>query len=312
MAQTTPKQHTLKQAIEISGTALHSGRFVTAILSPAPANTGIVFERVDVTGCDRIVTATVHNAVRQNLCTRIENEDGIKVQTIEHFMAAFHGLNIDNIHIEIDGSELPILDGSSMQITERLKNAGLQEQDAERQVLVLKQPIEFEDENGVFMRLEPSNNLEINVAIDFNDPIIGNQQCRYTHGENHFDDELSHARTFCMLRDVERIRQTGMGQGGSLDNAVVIDNGKVLNPSGLRGSDEFVRHKTLDCFGDLYLLGMTLKAKLTARRPGHSASTALLQLLLSRPEIYEIHAGNAVHSPAPVWSMPVSAVASPS
>jgi UDP-3-O-[3-hydroxymyristoyl] N-acetylglucosamine deacetylase len=312
MTNTPPKQRTLKHAIEISGTALHSGRFVTAVLNPAPADTGIVFERVDVVGSNRIVPATVHNAVQHHLCTRIENEDGVKVQTIEHFMAAFHGLNIDNVHIEIDGSELPIMDGSSMQITERLKSAGTQEQDADRNIFILKQAIEFEDENGVFMRLEPAEKLEINVAIDFNDPLIGTQQCRYTHGDNQFDDQLSHARTFCMLRDVERIRQSGMGQGGSLDNAVVIDDGKVLNPSGLRGKDEFVRHKALDCFGDLYLLGMELKAKLTAKRPGHSASTALLQSLLSRPELFEIRRGNTVQAPMAVWSMPVSAVASPS
>jgi len=311
---TTPfsKQRTLKQSVEISGTALHSGRYVTAVLNPAPADTGIVFERVDVKGCNRLIPATIDHAVQHSLCTRIENTDGVKVQTIEHFMAAFHGLNIDNVHIEIDGSELPILDGSAMQITERLKSAGIQELDADRNVMVVKQAIEFEDEHGVFMRLEPHDNLEINVAIEFNDPMIGTQQCRYTHGEDVFDAQLSHARTFCMLRDVERIRQSGMGQGGSLDNAVVIDNGKVLNPSGLRGKDEFVRHKTLDCFGDLYLLGMALKAKLTATRPGHAASTSLLKLLISRPECFEIHRGQQAGHPTPVWSLPAQAVASPS
>ena len=144
---TTPfsKQRTLKQSVEISGTALHSGRYVTAVLNPAPADTGIVFERVDVKGCNRLIPATIDHAVQHSLCTRIENTDGVKVQTIEHFMAAFHGLNIDNVHIEIDGSELPILDGSAMQITERLKSAGIQELDADRNVMVVKQAIEFED-----------------------------------------------------------------------------------------------------------------------------------------------------------------------
>ena len=306
------KQRTLKQAVEITGIALHSGRFINAIINPAPANYGIVFERVDVTGCNRIVPAKVENAVQNELCTRIQNEDGIKVQTIEHFMAAFHGLNIDNLHIEIDGSEMPILDGSSKQISDRLNAAGIIEQDEFKQVLVITEEIEYRDEHGVMMRLVPNDSLEIDITIDFDDSAIGTQRCTYVHENGGFDNHLAHARTFCLLRDVELIRRSGMGQGGSLDNAVVVDDGKVLNPSGLRGDDEFVRHKALDCLGDLYLLGMTMKAKLVASRPGHAASASLLKLLKSRPEAFQIMSGNNPASLNPSWSMPQSAVASPS
>ena len=306
------KQRTLKHAVEITGIALHSGRFIHAVINPAPANYGIVFERIDVSGCDRIVPATIDNAVQNELCTRIENKDGVKVQTIEHFMAAFHGLNIDNLHIEIDGSEMPILDGSSQQITDRLNAVGIIEQDDFKQVLVLTEEIEYQDDSGVIMRLTPSDMLEIDITIDFDDAAIGTQRCTYIHEQDGFDDNLANARTFCLLRDVEQIRRSGMGQGGSLDNAVVVDDGKILNPTGLRGDDEFVRHKTLDCLGDLYLLGMTMKAKLVASRPGHAASTALLKLLKSRPEAFEVVKGNSPVALTPSWSMPDAAVASPS
>lgn len=306
------KQKTLKHAVEITGIALHSGRFIHAVINPAPANYGIVFERIDVSGCDRIVPATIDNAVQNKLCTRIENKDGVKVQTIEHFMAAFHGLNIDNLHIEIDGSEMPILDGSSQQITDRLNAVGIIEQDDFKQVLVLTEEIEYQDDSGVIMRLTPSDMLEMDITIDFDDAAIGTQRCTYIHEQDGFDDNLANARTFCLLRDVEQIRRSGMGQGGSLDNAVVVDDGKILNPTGLRGDDEFVRHKTLDCLGDLYLLGMTMKAKLVASRPGHAASTALLKLLKSRPEAFEVVKGNSPVALTPSWSMPDAAVASPS
>ena len=152
----------------------------------------------------------------------------------------------------------------------------------------------------------------MDITIDFDDTAIGTRRCTYIHEQDGFDDNLANARTFCLLRDVERIGRSGMGQGGSLDNAVVVDDGKILNPTGLRGDDEFVRHKTLNCLGDLYLLSMTMKAKLVASRPGYAASLALLKLLKSRPEAFEVVKGNSAVALTPSWSMPDAAVASPS
>ena len=301
------KQKTLEQPVEISGIGLHSGRFIEVTLMPAPAGHGIMFERTDIKDRKATIPAHIDYAVSRRLCTRIENEDGVGVNTIEHFMAAFHGLGIDNLHIEIDGAEMPILDGSSAHIAEMIMQAGLTEQDAEKQMLVITQNIELVTEQGIAMTLSPCDGLELDVDIDFPDRAIGKQHMHYTHSEDGFSEELSSARTFCMMRDVEAMRSSGLGQGGSLDNAVVVENGRVLNSDGLRFPDEFVRHKVLDCLGDLFLLGMGLKARISVSRPGHAASTELLKQLKLRPDVFQIIGKPA--QPAPSFALPETAVA---
>ena len=281
-------QTTLNAPITVSGIGLHSGSYITAVLHPADCDYGICFNRTDIEGQDAIVPATIAHAVETPLCTRIENAAGIKVNTIEHFMAAFHGLGIDNVRIDVDGPELPILDGSASQIVERIQRQGLCIQSKPRRTLVIKKTIEVTLDNGATARLEPADSLILDVSIDFDDDAIGQQHLSYHHDDGQFVNALASARTFCLYKNVEMMRQAGLAQGGSLENAIVVDNGAVMNPEGLRTPDEFVRHKTLDCLGDLYLLGATLRGKLVASRPGHALSTKLLQALMAAKDAFEI------------------------
>ena len=287
-------QKTLRQVIEVSGVGLHSGRFIEAELHPAPIGHGIIFYRTDIVGRDPIIPATIAHAVPGHLSTRIANSDGVGINTIEHFMAAFHGCGIDNVRIEIDGPELPIFDGSAAPIISRLHHAGIIEQDMLKPILVITKPVAVDLGNNVRACLAPpdhstDDHLSIGIEIDFEDSLIGTQSLLYVHkGSAHFESELAHARTFCMLHDVETIRNAGLGRGGSLDNAIIVHEGGVLNEGGLRSDDEFVRHKTLDCLGDLYLLGMTVRGHLTATRPGHFLSAKLLQQLMATPDAYYI------------------------
>ena len=303
-------QNTLTRPVEISGIGVHSGRYIEITIHPAPTHHGIIFHRTDVTDSNNVIRATVDYAVPHQLCTRIENCDGVGVNTIEHFMAAFHGLGIDNLLIEVDGPEMPILDGSSTLIIDLLTQAGLEEQAEARQILVILDDVEIDLGDGRYARLSPHDHLELDVSIDFEDQLIGQQSLRYSHDIDAFKTKLADARTFCMLKDIETMRRSGLARGGSLDNAVVVHDGAVLNDDGLRGDDEFVRHKTLDCLGDLYLLGMAVRAKLTTSRPGHALSTALLQAVMARPDCFVIeNKAKADHPRAGTWTYPETAVA---
>lgn len=304
-----PMQTTIAAPITISGVGLHSGSYITATLHPAACDHGIRFHRIDVEGRNPVVEAVIANAVQTPLCTRIENEAGIRVNTIEHFMAAFHGLGIDNIRIDVDGPELPILDGSAAQIVERIRRGGVQLQEKPRRTIVVKERIEVTSPSGATAVLEPADALELDVLIDFDDPAIGTQTLNYVHDDGEFMTSLASARTFCLYRDVETMRQAGLAQGGSLENAIVVDNGSVMNPEGLRMADEFVRHKALDCLGDLYLLGATLRGKLSVNRPGHALSTALLQALMARPDAFEIVDWAAAALLGSNWQKPEAAAA---
>ena len=303
-------QSTLARPVEISGIGVHSGRYVETIIHPASAYHGIVFHRTDVIDNNHIIPATVEHAVPHQLCTRIENCDGIGVNTIEHFMAAFHGMGIDNLLIEVDGPEMPILDGSSTLIIDLLTQAGLQEQSEIRQVFVMVDDVEIDLGNGRYARLSPHDQLELDVSIDFEDQLIGKQSLNYSHNNGTFRSKLADARTFCMLKDVETMRTNGLARGGSLDNAVIVHEGAILNDEGLRSADEFVRHKTLDCLGDLYLLGMAIRAKLTTSCPGHALSTKLLQAVMARPDCFVIeNKAEVSHPQAGTWTYPETAVA---
>ena len=303
-------QNTLARPVEISGIGVHSGRYVEMTIHPAPAYHGIIFHRTDVIGSNYIIPATVDYAVPHPLCTRIENCDGVGVNTIEHFMAAFHGMGIDNLLIEVDGPEMPILDGSSTLITDLLFQAGLQEQSEAKQVFVMVGDVEIDLGNGRHARLSPHDQLELDVSIDFEDRLIGKQSLRYSHNKGAFKSKLADARTFCMLKDVETMRTNGLARGGSLDNAIVVHDGAVLNGDGLRSDDEFVRHKALDCLGDLYLLGMAIRAKLTISCPGHALSTELLHAVIAQPNSFVIeNKAEASNSRAGTWTYPETAVA---
>ena len=303
-------QNTLARPVEISGIGVHSGRYIEITIHPAPAHHGIIFYRSDVADSNNIIPATVDHAVPHQLCTRIENRDGVGVNTIEHFMAAFHGMGIDNLLIEVDGPEMPILDGSSALIIDLLTQAGFEEQSEAKQVFVIVDDVEIDLGNGRHARLSPHDKLELDISIDFEDQLIGKQTLRYNHDSGSFKTKLADARTFCMLKDVETMRSSGLARGGSLDNAVVVHEGAVLNGDGLRSDDEFVRHKALDCLGDLYLLGMAVRAKLTTSCPGHALSTELLQTVLARPNCFVIeNEAECGSSRAGTWTYPETAVA---
>ncbi|MGC6537220.1 MAG: UDP-3-O-acyl-N-acetylglucosamine deacetylase [Candidatus Puniceispirillaceae bacterium] len=281
-------QTTIGAPASLTGIGVHSGRFTSCTLHPAPANTGIIFRRIDIDGDDNIILAHASNAVETQLCTRIENASGIGVNMIEHLMAAFHGLGLDNLIIDIDSGEVPILDGSSAIIVEVIERAGIVRTDTPRSYIEILAPVRAELENGAWAELSPSDHLQMDITIDFDDPAIGKQHLAFDAHDDCFIKELSEARTFCLFRDVEIMRNAGLAKGGSLDNALVYDNGTILNKSGLRMENECVRHKALDCMGDLFLLGMAVKGRMTSEMPGHRLSTILVRALLDSPESFRI------------------------
>ena len=305
-------QTTLGGEIHLSGVGVHSGRHVCVSLCPAAADTGILFQRIDIEGEDGFVLAHANNAIETQLCTRIENSAGIAVNMIEHLMAAFHGLGVDNALVKIDGPEVPILDGSSAIIIETITRAGISQLDAPRHYIEILEPVSVALETGATATLTPAGCLQLDVDIDFTDPGIGKQQCEFDITEQNFADEIGLARTFCMLSDVEKMRNAGLAKGGSLDNALVYDNGQIMNEGGLRMTDECVKHKALDCIGDLYLLGMPIKGRLTSHMPGHRLSTLLVRAVLEQPSCYRIVSAQddlAVAPAVDLAAVPVAATA---
>ena len=282
-----PLQTTLAAAIAFDGVGLHSGRFVRVTIHPAPANTGISFRRVDITESRQTIAATPDNVQQARLCTRIVNDDGVRLETVEHIMAAFAGLGVDNAIVDIDGGEAPILDGSSLPVVEAINRTGITQLAARRRVLVVTSPVSVEHAGG-WAKIEPCGGLEIDAEIDFDDTAIGRQRFHYRHGNGSFIRDLAAARTFCMMRDVAAMQNAGLALGGSLNNAVVVENGAILNEGGLRMEHEFVRHKILDCLGDLYLLGMMVRGKMTASRPGHAMCAKLITTLWNSPASFQI------------------------
>lgn len=301
-------QTTIQTEITMSGVGVHSGRHVTMVLHPANADTGILFHRTDIGDEDGLVLAHAGNAIETQLCTTITNASGTQVRMVEHLMAAFHGLGIDNVIIEINGPEVPILDGSSSLIVEAVNRAGIITTDSPRTYIEILSPVSVSLENGAWATLSPAPSLQLEIDIDFADSGIGQQRFSYDSQDDRFDDEIANARTFCMFQDVEKMRLAGLAKGGSLDNAIVYDNGTLLNKEGLRMDNECVKHKALDCIGDLYLLGMPLRGRLTSHMPGHRLSTLLVQALLEDSSAYKIVSCDQTHELAPALdtSMPLA------
>ena len=287
------KQQSLSGSVSCSGIGLHSARTVDMTLRPAPENTGIVFRRVDLSGVDTAIPALAQNVGNTTLNTEIINNDGVSVSTIEHLMAAFQGLEIDNAYVDVNAGELPALDGSSAPFCKMIKEAGIQPQQAARRYLKVRSSLRAESKNS-WAEITPSSGLEIIASIEFDDPIVGHSEYSYTHSNESFEEELARARTFCLYKDVTTYRAGGFALGGSLENAVVIDNGKILNEGGLHFSDEFVRHKTLDCLGDIYLGGFQVLGKFTFMRPGHTINNEIMKTLLSDPNAYTIADGETI------------------
>jgi UDP-3-O-[3-hydroxymyristoyl] N-acetylglucosamine deacetylase len=273
----TASQRTLKTAIGCRGIGLHSGQKVTMALRPSPADTGIVFHRTDVAA---EIPASWANAVDSALCTVLSNDEGITVGTVEHLIAALAGAEIDNAIVELDGPEVPIMDGSSAPFLFLIECAGVVEQDAARRAIKVLKTVSV-IENGATAALFPDRGFSMSFEIDFDNPLIRRQDICLVFGAETFKTELSRARTFGLLDEVDRLRRAGFARGGSLANAIVVGRDHVLNTGGLRYGDEFVRHKLLDAFGDLYLAGGPLIGRFRGIRSGHAHTRRLLAALFA-------------------------------
>lgn len=280
-------QTTVQKTIKMSGTGLHSGAPARLTILPASAEYGIWFRRTDVTDRDNLIPARYDAVNDTQLCTRISNEDGVEVSTIEHLMAALAGTGIHNAMIEVDGPEVPIMDGSAAPFVAEILRVGLQELDAPiRAIRVLKPVTVMVDDFEV--TLSPSNTLKIDFEIDFDDAAIGHQEKTLNMANGSFVRELSNCRTFVRRRDVDHLQSIGLARGGSLDNAIVVDQDVVLNPEGFRRSDECVRHKMLDALGDLYLAGAPILGEYKGVRAGHRATNLVLRALFDQPDAWEM------------------------
>ena len=283
------RQRTVREKVSCSGVGVHSGQVITIEVLPAPEDTGITFIRTDIANAPEI-RAHVDNVVDTMLATKlavVREGRAIEVSTVEHLMAAFTGLCIDNARVLISGPEVPILDGSSAPFVTMLQSVGIEEQRKPRRYLAIKKEVKLTD-GAKEAKIIPSSGFKIKCAIDFDHPLIAPAPFSYEHSERSFVRDISRARTFGFLKDVEALRSRGLARGASLDNAVVIDEYRVLNPDGLRYPDEFVRHKVLDCIGDLSLFGLPVLGRLSTKRPGHTLNTQLVRKVLADPKSYEI------------------------
>jgi UDP-3-O-[3-hydroxymyristoyl] N-acetylglucosamine deacetylase len=279
-------QHTLAGPAICAGVGLHSGQRVRVSIRPAPVNTGIVFVRTDLSGDNR-VRATAEAVTPTRLCTVIQNAAGVKVATIEHLMAALAALDVDNALVELDGPEIPIMDGSALPFIQLIDRAGRRLQEAERQYIEILETVEV-TEGDKWVRLSPCDRFEMAFEIAFDTAAIGRQRVDLAVNEASFRRELADCRTFGFLSEVNALREAGLARGGSLENAVVIDGDRVLNPEGLRRPDEFVRHKALDAVGDLYVLGAPILGRFEGVYAGHALNNMAVRALLDRPQAYRL------------------------
>lgn len=284
-------QHTVAAEVSCVGVSLHSGDMVNLTIRPAAANTGIVFIRKDVEEGKGVVPATYDVVTQTQLGTTIANKHGITVSTIEHVMAAIWGAGIDNARIELDGPEVPIMDGSSEPFLFLLECAGRVQQKATRRTIEVLREVSVTDGKST-ASIAPADGFVLDIRIAFNHKLIEMQQARYDFTKTTFKQSLARARTFCFARDVEAMRSMGLALGGSLHNAVVLSEDDIMNEGGLRYADEFVRHKALDCVGDYLLAGGPLKGVVTTERPGHGINNKLMRALFADPANYRIAGGD--------------------
>ena len=290
-------QKTINSPIKFSGIGLHSGKVSNISLKPSEPNSGIIFKRTDLK-LNNLVFPNFSNVNNTVLNTTISNEYGVKVSTIEHLMGALFGLGVDNVLIEIDNQEVPILDGSAKTFIEKILMTGLKKSEAPIKIIKINKKIIYR-ENEKFISIEPSKlSLDIDFELKYQNSIIGNQKNKI----NIYEDDLTdifNSRTFCLHEDVEKIRKNGLAKGGSLDNAIVVKDDKVLNKDGLRNSLEFVNHKILDCVGDLYTSGYRMVASIKCSQGGHYMTNQLLKKVFENKEnfsIIEIQERNLPHS----------------
>ena len=281
------RQRTLKSLVRAAGVGLHTGQRVKIALRPAAADSGIVFRRMDLPG-EPEVPARAELVGDTRLASTIER-GGVKVHTVEHLMSALAGLGVDNAYVDLDGPELPIMDGSAAPFVLLLQQAGIEEQAAAKQFVRVSRPVEVR-EGDKWARLDPYEGFRLSFSIAFNHPVIdrSGQSVTVDFAETSYLKEIARARTFGFMHDVEQLRENGLALGGGLDNAVVLDEHRVLNAEGLRFTDEFIRHKVLDAIGDLYLLGRPLLGAFSAHKSGHGLNNRLVRALLAESGASEL------------------------
>tara|TARA_B100001029_G_scaffold177802_1_gene183138 strand:+ start:942 stop:1886 length:945 start_codon:yes stop_codon:yes gene_type:complete len=284
-----PWQTTIKKKISTSGIGLHKGDIINLTLKPSKPNSGITFIRTDIEGdlAKRSILANYKNVSDTNMCTTIKNETDCKVSTIEHLMAALSGSGVDNIDIEVNGPEVPIMDGSSKQFIDLIENSGLVKLSKKRKFLKITKKIEIIDGDKK-CSLSPDKNMKFFASIDFSDKVIGKQEASINLEKFSFKDNVSKARTFGFMKDVEALRMSGLGLGGSLDNCVIIDNNEVINAEGLRLENEFVVHKLLDAVGDIFTSGYRIQGEYKGYLCGHHMNNLLLRELFNNEDSFEI------------------------
>ena len=290
-------QKTIKEAVKFSGVSLHSGKISNVCLKPSDPNSGIIFKRVDLNS-NNLVFPNFSNVSSTFLNTTISNEYGVKVSTIEHLMGALFGLGIDNVLVEIDNEEVPILDGSAKEFIKKIIDVGLSVSEAPIKIIKINKKISFKDGER-FISIEPSKlSLDIDFELKFNNPIIKNQRNKI----NVYEDDLTdvfNSRTFCLFEDIEKIKKNGFAKGGSLENAIVVKNNEILNKDGLRNLKEFVNHKILDCIGDLYTSGYRIVGSVICSQGGHFLTNQLLRTVFDNKDnfsIIEIQERNLPHT----------------
>ncbi|MDA9725571.1 UDP-3-O-acyl-N-acetylglucosamine deacetylase [Candidatus Pelagibacter sp.] len=290
-------QKTVNGDVSFKGIALHSGKHVKIIIKPADPNFGIVFKRIDIKE-NNLVYPNFANVTNTSLNTTIENEFGVRVSTIEHLMGALFCLGIDNALIEIDNEEVPILDGSAKKFIEKISLVGIEVSNSPIKIIKINKKVIFSDGER-FISIKPSTlSLDIDFELKYKNPIIGNQRNKFKIYEDDLSD-VYNSRTYCLFDDIEKIKKNGLAKGGSLDNAIVVNDYKILNSGGLRNKKEFVNHKILDCIGDLYTSGYRIVASITCSQGGHYLTNQLLRKVFQNKEnfsILEIKEKNLPHT----------------
>ena len=289
-------QKTINKDIAFKGVGLHSGLVANMTIKPAEPNSGIIFSRIDLKDNNKVIP-NIFNVNSAVFCTTISNESGVSVSTIEHLMGALYGLGIDNVLIEIDNQEVPILDGSAKLFVEAISEAGIKSSEAPIKIIKIKKKIEFIDGNKT-ISIEPSKvSLDIDFELKYENDLIGTQRNLIKVFESDLRDVFN-SRTFCLFEDIQKLREMGLAKGGNLDNAIVVKDNKILNENGLRNEKEFVNHKILDCMGDLYLSGYKIIGKVICSQGGHKLTNQLLRKVFQNDENFSLIEITEKHLPS--------------
>lgn len=291
-------QQTLANSAICAGIGVHSGERVRLSLKPLSENSGIVFNRTDVASGQGVIAAKGDLVFDTQLGTKLKNEHGVTLSTVEHLLSAVYGLGIDNMLIEVDGPEIPIMDGSSELFADLILQTGIKSQSALKKSLRILQPVHVKDGvKSASLLPVKDDGFHLDATIDFKNELIGRQRVEFELTPKTFQNDIAFARTFGMTHELEYLRSMGLGRGASMENAIAVEDNKVLNPEGLRSEDEFVRHKVLDAIGDLALIGLPVIGRYVAEQPGHSINNQLVRALLSDPSKWVLESHSHVEAP---------------